>query len=551
MAKACATCWTRAFADNNGRTMLEFLRIRDLALIENMELEFAPGMNVLTGETGAGKSFILKALNFLLGERLSPDMVRPGSERALVEGIFFHQGEELLLRRELLAESGRSRLYINDHLSSQETVRELRSSLILHTSQHGQQKLLQPAFQARLVDEAMQDSHLLDKRDAILQDLHELSVQRKALQDKYQSLADRRDLLEMQQMEIDKVDPEPGEEDKLEALRAEARQVSRIADHYEQALGLLHGDDGPGLMETLSRLERVLEEMVELDDTLQADLEAVSALRQSLPTLERRLRRPPEPESGLDMDALEARLYELAQLKRKLRRPLDEIVRMRDEIKENLSFLDACGLDMKRLEKEEAALVQKLSAVLEQLLPARREAAERFAAALEQALAGLGFSSGVRVRMDFSPTEVWPGIHDEKGRILWAPNPGQPPQPLDRIASGGELSRFLLALVSVQHGEESATYIFDEVDAGVGGLTLNCVADRLRELAAHRQMLLITHWPQLAAHATRHFQVSKVERDDATFTLCAPLDAPNRAAELARMAGGGQQGKAVAQSLLV
>lgn len=532
--------------------MLEFLRIRDLALIENMELEFAPGMNALTGETGAGKSFILKALNFLLGEKMQTDMVRPGSDRAVVEGIFLHNDEELLLRRELLAETGRSRLYINDHLSSQEAVRELRSALILHTSQHGQQKLLQPAFQARLIDDALSEEqrHYLKDRDSLLKALHELSATRKALLEKFQSLADRRDLLEMQQQEIDKVDPEPGEEEKLEAQRAEAREASTQAAHYELALTLLHGDEGPGLTALLGRLEGVLEDMVSLDDGLEADLEAVSALRQSLPSLERRLRRPPEPASSLDTDALEARLYELAQLKRKLRRSLNEIVRMREEITENLSFLDACGLDLKRLEKEEAALVDKLSAVLTLLLPARRASAEIFSTALEQALAGLGFSTGVKVLIDFAPQEIWPGVHDEKARILWAPNPGQPPQPLDRIASGGELSRFLLALVGMQSGEEKPTYIFDEVDAGVGGLTLNCVADRLRELADHRQMLLITHWPQLAAHATRHFQVSKVERNNTTFTLCAPLDAQSRAAELSRMAGGGQQGLAVAQTLL-
>lgn len=150
---------------------------------------------------------------------------------------------------------------------------------------------------------------------------------------------------------------------------------------------------------------------------------------------------------------------------------------------------------------------------------------------------------------DFVPQELWPGVADERVRILWAPNPGQPPQPLDRIASGGELSRFLLALTSVRRDAESATYIFDEVDAGVGGLTLNKLAEKLNALAEQRQMLLITHWPQLAARARKHFQISKVVREDATFTLCSPLDGPARHEELARMAGGGPQGEALARSL--
>ncbi|MDE7066005.1 MAG: AAA family ATPase [Desulfovibrionaceae bacterium] len=529
--------------------MLDYLRIRDLALIEDMELEFAPGMNVLTGETGAGKSFILKALGFLLGDRLTSSMVRPGRERAQVEALFTLPEREIILRRELLAGSGRSRLYINDQLSSQESVRELRNALILHTSQHGQHRLLQPAFQARLIDEAMGRPDLLEARDAVLKELHELSEQRNALRKKFQSLADRRDLLEMQQREIDAVDPEPGEEERLETLRVEAREAAGLAENYDQALQLLHGDDAPGLLDMLAQLERVLHDMSRLDESLVPDMEAVSGLRQNLSHLERRLRRPPERLSDIDTDAIEARLFALAQLKRKLHRSLDEIVGMRSEIAENLSFLDVCALDLKRLDREEAALHERLRAVLAELLPARRAAGTGFARALEKELAGLGFSEQVRVEVLFTPTDICSGIQDERPRILWAPNPGQLPQPLDKIASGGELSRFLLALVGIQSGAETATYIFDEVDAGVGGLTLNRVAERLETLASHRQMLLITHWPQLAAHATRHFQITKVIRDQETFTLCSQLDDTARMEELARMAGGGEQGKALARTL--
>ena len=246
---------------------------------------------------------------------------------------------------------------------------------------------------------------------------------------------------------------------------------------------------------------------------------------------------------------MEERLYALAQLKRKLHRSLDEILELREEIRENISFLDACALDITLLDKEEKQLAAQLQEVLSALLPQRREAAGDFARQLEEELRQLGFSEQVRVIPDFMPQEVWPGLMDEKVRILWAPNPGQAPQPLDRIASGGELSRFLLALMSVRPKAESATYIFDEVDAGVGGLTLNKLAEKLENLAKQRQMLVITHWPQLAARAQKHFQISKTIRDNATFTTCIPLDARQRHAELVRMAGGGQQGEALAASL--
>lgn len=529
--------------------MLEYLRIRNLALIEDAELDFAPGMNVLTGETGAGKSFILKALGFLLGDRLGADMVRQGAEKAQVEAQFQMDGREIVIRRSLLAESGRSRLYVDDALRSQECVRSLREQLLAHASQHGQQQLLQPAFQARLMESTLKDPDLLRRRDELLEQLRSVEARRKELRAREAHLLERRDILEMQQQEIDRVAPEAGEEERLEEQRAIVRAAEQTREQYELALGLLHGEEEPGLLDMLGRLERCLHQMARTDDSVSEDADAVTALRQQLSHLSGRLRRPPLPEDMPDVEQMEERLYTLAQLKRKLHRSLDEILELREEIRENISFLDACALDITLLDKEEKQLAAQLQEVLSALLPQRREAAADFARQLEEELRQLGFSEQVRVIPDFMPQEVWPGLMDEKVRILWAPNPGQAPQPLDRIASGGELSRFLLALMSVRPKAESATYIFDEVDAGVGGLTLNKLAEKLENLAKQRQMLVITHWPQLAARAQKHFQISKSIRDNATFTTCVPLDARQRHAELVRMAGGGQQGEALAASL--
>lgn len=529
--------------------MLEYLRIRNLALIEDAELDFAPGMNVLTGETGAGKSFILKALGFLLGDRLGADMVRQGAEKAQVEAQFQMDGREIVIRRSLLAESGRSRLYVDDALRSQECVRSLREQLLAHASQHGQQQLLQPAFQARLMESTLKDPDLLRRRDELLEQLRSVEARRKELRAREAHLLERRDILEMQQQEIDRVAPEAGEEERLEEQRAIVRAAEQTREQYELALGLLHGEEEPGLLDMLGRLERCLHQMARTDDSVSEDADAVTALRQQLSHLSGRLRRPPLPEDMPDVEQMEERLYALAQLKRKLHRSLDEILELREEIRENISFLDACALDITLLDKEEKQLAAQLQEVLSALLPQRREAAADFARQLEEELRQLGFSEQVRVIPDFMPQEVWPGLMDEKVRILWAPNPGQAPQPLDRIASGGELSRFLLALMSVRPKVESATYIFDEVDAGVGGLTLNKLAEKLENLAKQRQMLVITHWPQLAARAQKHFQISKTIRDNATFTTCVPLDARQRHAELVRMAGGGQQGEALAASL--
>ncbi len=521
--------------------MLEFLRIQDLALIENMELEFTGGMNVLTGETGAGKSFILKALNFLLGEKMNAEMIRTGQEKASVEAIFLYNGEELILRRELLAQNGRSRFYINNSLSSQEAARELHPQLLSHTSQHAQQKLLQSSYQAKLIEENLPDTKLLQERNSLLQQLQTLAEKRNALQERYTKLAEKRDLLEMQQQEIDKVAPKEGEEEELENLRANARENSnRIAD-YAEALNILYGDTAPGLREILGSFENSLERILEYDENIQAEYDAVSALRQSLSSLENRLRKAPEAQADtatFDTDALESRLYALAQLKRKLRRTLPEILDLRTEIDENISFLDSCALDIGLYDKEEQKLVEKLKVLLEELMPLRRQCAESFTKNLEQALSGLGFSKDIHVIAEFTPVKVWGEIFDEKARLLWAPNPGQAPQALDKIASGGELSRFLLALVSCRDSEENATYIFDEVDSGIGGLTLNMVAERLKNLAQKRQMLLITHWPQLAMQGQRHFFIKKHEEKGRTFSVCKELSPKERQEELMRMSGG-------------
>ena len=517
--------------------MLEYLHIRNLALIEDMELEFAPGMNVLTGETGAGKSFILKALGFVLGDRLSADMVRSGADKARVEALFTLDGEELVIRRELLAESGRSRLYVNDSLRSQDAVRELRTQLLIHTSQHGQQQLLQPAFQARFMESVVPCRDLLEARDELMRRLRAEADALEELKEKRAELADKRDLLEMRQQEIDRVAPEEGEEERLEEQRARLRETAGLREQYEKAQSYLYGSEDMGLLDALGQFESLLRRIGAVEEDFMEEADAVAETRQRLSQLRSRLRRPPVQDDDIDVDALEERLYELAQLKRKLHRSMPEILAMREEIAENLSFLDACALDISAANRRIAALVEELKGIVERILPQRREAALQFTGRLEQELRGLGFSEEVRVIPEFLPQELWPGVADEKVRLLWAPNPGQPPHPLDRIASGGELSRFLLALIAVQPHAESATCIFDEVDAGVGGLTLNKLAAKLDDFSRTRQTLLITHWPQLAARGQKHFHVCKVVRQGQTYTLCAPLDAEGRSAELARMEG--------------
>lgn len=524
--------------------MLELLRIHNLALIEDLEMEFAPGMNVLTGETGAGKSFIFKALQFLTGDKLAPDLVRPGKERAEVEALFFVDGQETILRRELSGDSGRSRLYVNDRLCSQEVVRAMRPGLLLHASQHGRQKLLQPSFQAGLLDGFLDRPDLLAEKERLVHALSECRERMGSLEKARLSLEEKRDVLEYQQQEIEKVNPQAGEEEELEAQRAAARNQTGIRENAVHALAALHGaDNAEGLFTSLALLERSINSLAVVLNEFADAPDALADMRALLQDMESQLRkaagRITRPE---DTDAVEARLYALAQLKRKLKRSLNSILSLHTDITENLRFLDSCNSEQQKLREEESALCDSLADLLAVLNPARQQAAEALAQALEEELSPLGFSEHLRVFFEFIPHR----LHTERDdctelspRLLWQPNPGHPAQTLDRIASDGELSRFLLAAVTLmsKKNNETPTLIFDEVDAGIGGHTLNRVADSLVKLAGVRQMLLITHWPQLAARAERHFVVEKNVKDEQTFTRCTLLDRAAVKRELTRMAG--------------
>jgi len=535
--------------------MIDVLRIRNLALIDDLELEFGPGLNVLTGETGAGKSFIVSAVNFLTGEKMRPELVRAGRDKAVVEALFVIDGEERILRRELAADTGRSRIYVDGALASRDVLVGLRPKLLLHASQHGQQRLLQPAFQAALLDGFLPDPVPLAEKNRLLKELADVSGQIRALDARAAGLEEKRQFLEFQHAEIAKVAPMPGEEDGLIARRAALTEARRASEALSRALDALERE--PKLLDTLADLHRELLHAGEIHADFLADAEAVAAFRHQLKDVAGRLRRKPAKAVDDDGEAIERRLFDLAQLRRKLKKTLAEIVDLDAEIKANLDFLDDCALDRKRLARREAELAAGLEGALAALNAARRGAAASLSAALEAILRDLGFSKDVRVIFDFAPVEAYvPAACDhaplleERARILWRPNPGQPPQPLDRIASGGELSRFLLALMSLSAEPGGPTFIFDEIDAGIGGLTLASVGNHVKKLSEASQILLITHWPQLASLADRHFQVQKTVEDGQTSTRCLRLDGAAVAAELSRMAGGGETGAEMARRLL-
>ncbi|GAB7023410.1 DNA repair protein RecN [Salidesulfovibrio brasiliensis] len=535
--------------------MLELLRIRNLALIEDAEVEFGPGMNTLTGETGAGKSFILRAVDFITGEKMDRKLVRPGAEKAEVEALFILPEGETVIRRELSAATGRSRLFINDRLGSQDAVRELKPKLVIHTSQHGQQKLLSPAFQSEVLDSFLPDTKLLEERDARLAELKAVIAEMEELDRKCDEIAGQREFLDFQKREIAAVDPQPGEEDELEQRKSVLKEREQAGECFRNALDAIHGESS--LLDALSLLSREMGIISRLFPDFEQEHAAVEEFRLHLYEIDSRLRKGPEhlgdDDDDMTLDDIEQRLYKLSQLRRKLGRNISDLVDLAAEVEEKLSFLDACSLDRKTLERKEAEIVEKLSGTLETLNKARKKAAKELSLRIEAELSDLGFSEHVKVHFEFTEVPLHDGVTDLRARIMWTPNPGQPAQPLDKIASGGELSRLLLALTSLRRnpgGEHLPTLIFDEVDAGIGGLTLGSVGRKLSELAERQQMILITHWPQLAGLAERHFSILKEVVDGETFTRCTELKGKAIRQELVRMAGGGQQGEALADKLL-
>ena len=529
--------------------MLELLRIRNLALIDDLELELSKGLNVITGESGAGKSFILKALDFVLGEKMSTDMIRPGRERAQVEALFALPEGDTVIRREMLSETGRSRIYVNDALSSQEKVREMRPRLMVHTSQHGQQRLLRPSYHTKILDAHLPED-LLRTKDELLASLRQIRDERSRIESKASELEQKREFLEYQAKEIEKVGPKPGEEEELEERKETLRSQARAQESVQRCLDILSGPEGQ-VLDKIHELQREISYLSGIEEPFQETATRMEDFRQLLVELDRELRgRPLAAESEQELESIESRLWELSRLKRKLNRPLEGIVRLQEEISENLDWLDDCQLKLQQLDRREREHKEELVRIMEQVNARRREAGEELSGRLEQELKSLGFSEDVSVVFELSSTPVFDAIEEQRARLMWVPNPGQPPQPLDQIASGGELSRFLLALVGLMARDELPTLLFDEVDSGIGGVTLGQLGEKIRQLATRQQVVLISHWPQLACLADRHFQVAKQVENSQTYSRCTLLNREEIFEELARMAGGGEQGRLLAEQLM-
>jgi len=540
--------------------MLRFLRITHLAVIDSVEVEFDPGLNVLTGETGAGKSILVEAVGLLLGGRASGDLVRTGEDAAAIEAIFESNGEELLVRREITAQ-GRSRAFINGALATAGALKELSTRLVELHGQHEHQTLLDPSTHLAVIDIFGALDQLLAPTAASFEAMR---ASRDALERVRAAAKDRDarlDLVTFQFGELDRAALKPmapgemGEDAELSALRqvlASAERVERLCT--ESYATLYESDDA--ILAGLGGVWRRVAELAALDPQFKPYLDARDGIKSQLEDLAGFLRKYADgiEASPARLQQIEERLALLERLKRKHGPTLADVVARRDALKRELADLERGDDRIAELERELAAARTAFLAAAERLSKERRRIAKAFAKELESLLGELAMER-TRFEMRFAdplPEAAWSSSGIDSAEFFVSPNPGEDLRPLARIVSGGELSRIMLAIKTLtatsRHGFSDATdrppsasapgLIFDEVDAGIGGRVADVVGRRLRALGSAFQVLCITHLPQIASYADTHFEIEKRVDRGRTKTSVRRLDTDGRVDELARMLGG-------------
>ncbi len=535
--------------------MLTELNIRNFAIIDRLQVRFGPGFNVLTGETGAGKSIIIDAVGLLLGDRARPELIRTGEEEATVEALFdiaglatlqaelaeqgLEDGEELLVRR-VVARSGKNRVYVNGSLARLGQLQPLTAQLLAIYGQHEHQNLQKAEQHLAMLDGYAGLASDLEAYQQFFRELQGLEARLEQLQAAERQRQQRLDLLSFQSRELAAAALRPGEDEELAAERLLLQHAERLALATEGGYELLYGGDG-AVVERLEGLASQLESLAGVDPRLGAWAEGLRAALFTLEDVAAGLRdyQGEAFEQGRQAE-VEERLALLAALKRKYAPTLAEIIALQQGIDEELDTLANVEAKREELQQQIQSSGQRLQRAGEQLSARRKEAAERLATGVEGELQALAMPKA-RFEVRFIPLSE-PGPKGlERGEFYLSPNPGEEAKPLAWIASGGELSRIMLALKrAAPAGDGVPTQIFDEVDAGIGGVAATAVGEKLRAVAAGQQVLCITHLPQVAAFADRHYRVEKRERDGRTRTELLLLPDAERVQEMARMLGGAQ-----------
>jgi len=533
--------------------MLTDLTIKNVAIIDTLQITFKPGMTVLTGETGAGKSIIIDAVGLIMGNRASSDLIRSGEEEAVVEALFdisalpeiqqqlseagFDAADELLVKRSL-SRSGKNRIFINGGMATLALLTDIAPRLINIYGQHDSQTLLKPENHLRLLDVYAGLGALRQKFTTLF---NRLASVREALTDleKAEREAERRlDLLSYQSEEIAKAGLKHGEDELLEEQRKLLASAEKLGSVSSEAFDRLYGGDGT-LLGQLRRISGSISELSTIDISLQGLATSLDGAYLQLEDAAITLR---DYSSRIESDPaalqqIDDRLDQIGRLKKKYAPTVDAILAYKVEIEAELDQLQGREQSKHTLAAELDTLKEELKVAGGELTAARTHAATKLKHALEGEAHQLAMKGAI-----IEPTLeklIEPRSSGfERVEFLFSPNPGEIPRPLGKIASGGELSRLMLAIKQVLPEGDVPTLVFDEVDTGIGGATSELVGRKLKNVAARQQVLCITHLPQVAVFADQQLRVEKLVERGRTTTRILELDKHERTKEIARMLAG-------------
>jgi DNA repair protein RecN (Recombination protein N) len=538
--------------------MIRFLRIKNLATIEDIELDLDSGFTILTGETGAGKSIIIDALKLLLGEKASSDFIRTGKEEASVEAVVeiadkselpeeieLESDGQLFLQR-MISSQGLSKSYLNGVLVPLKKLKELSEKLIDIYGQNDHIFLLDTSNHLRFLDAFAEVNELKEKVRQTAQKIRALVREKNELENRKKERAQRLDFLSFQIKEIEEAGLRPGEDEELLQERSILKNSEKIAQLVSTAIDLSYESE-ESLISGLKRVENIITELSSFFPELEADRGQLDDFMIFLKELvnnliELRDKYAPSPQK---LEEIEERLSRLERLKRKYGTTIEDILKYLERIRAEKEDLEKSEIKLSDLDKEIQQAFAGYKQLTGQMSILRKEKAKILEQLIEKELGQLAMSKA-RFKVVFNL--ISPSLDDlstirdlgsEEVEFLISPNPGEDLRPLRKIASGGELSRLMLAFKALgKETEKGKTLIFDEIDSGIGGKTADFVARKLQQLARYHQVLCVTHLPQIASAAASHFRIEKKTEKERTYTLVKKLKDKDRPEEIARLITG-------------
>lgn len=548
--------------------MIQSLYIKDFALIDELEVSFEQGLNILTGQTGAGKSIIIGALNMILGERADTEVIRQGTDKAIAEAIIKTDGNEairelleenavevrseLILRREI--RSSGSRGFINDTPVTITVLRQVGNYLVDLHGQHDHQMLLKEENHRGVIDGFGEVQPHLQAYQQSYQEIVELRTELRKLKKRERELQEKVELYRFQVQELEDAELDPNEEEQLEE---EMKLLDNAEELDQKAAAIAEIGDGDeiNLMELLNQMKLHLEDLARIEPEFKSYLEEMSSARISI---QEAVQFAERYRSSIEinpkrLEKLRSRQNELNRLRKKYQRDIPELIEYLHEIKKELNLAENFDLEIEKLESKLSDKAEELSKKAKDLHQVRNKVGQNLSQQIEQELSKLGIQhADFEVRVDWMVTSEDEGWIDVDGqpvestshgcddiRLHISTNKGEEPKPLAKIASGGEISRVMLALKSIIAREQSLpVMIFDEIDNGISGEVSEKVGRKMRRLSEKCQIIAITHQPQIASQAHKHYKVQKVAKDDRTVSTITPLDENEHVTEVATLMSG-------------